>query len=287
MKHMLILVLALSGVALAQAAPDVMYAAPTQVRAMGFSANGGPGAVVKGAPYTATISNESVQTLADGTRIVQSSEGSAARDSQGRTRQDAPLPAIGGMAATGAPRLVMIQDPVAGVGYTLNLTEKTAWKHPMPSFGPGVAGPTAASKTVIVRSIGGEPGELPPPPPSPDAPMVLMQRAGVESPGEVTTEDLGTQTMEGVVVTGVRTTQTIAAGKIGNDRPISIVTEVWTSPELKTIVLSKRSDPRTGEQTFKLTNVQRGEPDASLFTVPADFKTNDNGAVTVIYRNKQ
>ncbi len=287
MKRTLILVLALSGAALAQATPDVIYAAPTQVRAMAFNMNGGPGAVVKGAPYTATITNESVQTLADGTHIVQSSEGSAARDSQGRTRQDTPLPAIGGMAATGAPHLVMIQDPVAGVGYTLNLTEKTAWKHPMLSFGPGMAGATAVSKTVIVRSIGGDPGELPPPPAPPDAPMVLMQRAGVGSPGDFTTEDLGTQTMEGVVVTGVRTTQTIATGKIGNDRPISIVTEVWTSPELKTIVLSKRSDPRMGEQTFKLTNIQRGEPDASLFAVPADFKTVDNGAATVIYHNKQ
>ncbi len=79
----------------------------------------------------------------------------------------------------------------------------------------------------------------------------------------------------------------IAAGKIGNDRPISIVTEVWTSPELQTVVLSKRNDPRMGERTVKLTNIQRGEPDASLFTVPADFKTNDNGAGTVVYRTKQ
>jgi hypothetical protein len=93
--------------------------------------------------------------------------------------------------------------------------------------------------------------------------------------------------MEGVQVTGVRTTRTIAVGIIGNDRPIAIVTEVWTSPELKTIVLSKRNDPRMGEQTFKLTNIQRGEPDASLFVVPSDFKVTEGGAKTVIYRTKQ
>ena len=108
---------------------------------MRFSTFGGPGAVVKGAPYSATITNESVQTLADGTRIVQSSDGSAARDSQGRTRQDAPLPMIGGLAASDAPHLVMIQDPVANVGYTLNLTDKTAWKHAIPAGRPGMAGP--------------------------------------------------------------------------------------------------------------------------------------------------
>jgi len=93
--------------------------------------------------------------------------------------------------------------------------------------------------------------------------------------------------MEGVQVTGVRTTQTIPVGKIGNDRPITIVTEVWTSPELKTIVLSKRNDPRMGEKTFKLTNIQRGEPDPSLFTVPSDFKITEGGAKTVVYRTKQ
>jgi len=90
-----------------------------------------------------------------------------------------------------------------------------------------------------------------------------------------------------VQVTGVRTTHTIPVGQIGNDRPISIVTEVWTSPELKTIVSSKRNDPRLGEQTFKLTNIQRGEPDASLFVVPSDFKITEGGAKTIIYRSKQ
>jgi hypothetical protein len=92
--------------------------------------------------------------------------------------------------------------------------------------------------------------------------------------------------MEGVFVTGVRTTRTIAAGQIGNDKPISIVTEVWTSPDLKTIVYSKRRDPRMGEQTFQLTNITRAEPDASLFTVPADFKLVE-GPKPIIYRSNQ
>ena len=287
MKRILILVLAVSCTALAQGPGNVMFAAPVQAQAISVSSAGGPASVVKGAPYSAAITNESVQTLADGTHIVQSSDGSSARDSQGRTRQDAPLPVIGGLSATDAPHLVMIQDPVAGVGYTLNLTDKTAWKHPMmPPGRPGMPGTAVTTNTVIVRSGGGPAGELPPPPPG-DAPMFFTKRMVAEDTGDVTTENLGTQTMEGVQVTGVRTTQTIAAGKIGNDRPISIVTEVWTSPELKTIVLSKRNDPRTGEQTFKLTNIQRGEPDSSLFTVPSDFKLTDYGAETIVYRTKQ
>jgi len=103
----------------------------------------------------------------------------------------------------------------------------------------------------------------------------VQKQITVGEQSEARTENLGTQTMQGVSVEGVRTTRTIAAGEIGNDRPIDIVTEVWTSPELKTIVYSKRSDPRVGEQTFQLTNVMRSEPDASLFAVPADFKLMD------------
>jgi hypothetical protein len=82
-------------------------------------------------------------------------------------------------------------------------------------------------------------------------------------------EDLGTQTIEGVSAEGRRDTITIPAGQIGNERPIEIVTEIWTSPELHTVVLRKHSDPRIGETVFRLTNISRSEPDPSLFQPPA------------------
>ena len=85
---------------------------------------------------------------------------------------------------------------------------------------------------------------------------------------------------------GIRTTRTIPAGQIGNDKPISIVTEVWTSPDLKTVISSKRNDPRMGEQTFQLTNIVRAEPDPSLFAVPSDFKIID-GPQKIVYRSNQ
>ena len=89
-----------------------------------------PGAPVQGAPYSATITNENIQTLEDGTHITQTTTGNIARDSQGRTRQDASLPSIGNLSAADAPHLVFIQDPVAQTAYTLNLTDKTAQKMP-------------------------------------------------------------------------------------------------------------------------------------------------------------
>jgi hypothetical protein len=237
------------------------------------------GAPAQGAPYSATITNESVQTLADGNRIVQNSTGTTARDSQGRTRQDAPLPAIGNLSATEAPHIVFIMDPMAQVSYTLNLTDKTAQKLSMPAGGgSAVGGAAGASGQVFVARFVPGPGSAPPPPP-----VAMMKAIGLEEQADVSTEDLGSQTMEGLLVTGVRTTRTIPLGEIGNEKPISIVTEVWTSPDLKTIVYSKRTDPRMGEQTFKLTNIVRAEPDPSLFTVPADFKLSD-GPQNVFYR---
>jgi hypothetical protein len=243
-----------------------------------------PGAPVQGAPYSATISNELIQTLADGNRIVQTSRGTTARDSQGRTRQDAMLPPIGNLSAANAPRLVFIQDPVAQTSYTLNLTDKTAQKMAMPPAGVAEHGQIHHKDKFFVqmRTTGSGNDPLPPPP------AIALQKTLVDADedAQVVTEDLGSQTMEGVLANGVRTTRTIPAGQIGNDRPISIVTEVWTSPDLKTVVYSKRSDPRMGEQTFQLKNIVRGEPDALLFTIPAEFKITD-GPRTIIYRTKQ
>jgi hypothetical protein len=93
-------------------------------------------------------------------------------------------------------------------------------------------------------------------------------------PEQVKHENLGTQTIEGVSAEGKRDTVTIPAGQIGNDRPIEIVSETWFSPELHTMVMRKHSDPRVGETVFKLTDIRRSEPDASLFQPPAGAKVS-------------
>ena len=284
MKHAVMFILAASFCAFAQEGGNAMYqsAGPAGAIAWG-SFEKGPTAPVKGAPYSATINNESIQTLADGNRIVQTNTGTTARDSLGRTRQDTALPAIGNLYAASAPHLVFIQDPVAGTSYTLNLTDKTAWKNPMPLAGTGGPGAAVGSGTFFIQTEIGARSVPPPPPPM----VAITKHLARDEQSEADTEPLGSQTMEGVVVNGVRTTHTIPAGQIGNDRPISIVTEVWTSTDLKTIISSKRNDPRMGEQTFRLTNIVRAEPDPSLFTVPADFKIVDGGPKTIIYRRNQ
>jgi hypothetical protein len=99
------------------------------------------------------------------------------------------------------------------------------------------------------------------------------ERGKVES-GEVKHESLGTQTIEGLSAEGKRETRTIAAGAIGNEKPIEIVSETWYSPDLHAVVLSKRNDPRMGETVYRLTEIKRGEPDASLFQPPPGEKGN-------------
>ena len=97
----------------------------------------------------------------------------------------------------------------------------------------------------------------------------------VKEPSEAKSESLGQQTIEGLQATGTRTTRIIAAGVIGNDQPIDIVSETWYSPELQMVVMSKHSDPQIGETTYRLTNIQRGAPPQSLFEVPATYTVRE------------
>jgi hypothetical protein len=86
------------------------------------------------------------------------------------------------------------------------------------------------------------------------------------------TESLGKRTIEGVTAEGTRSVSTIEAGAIGNDRPIQSVTERWFSPDLQTVMLVRSTDPRAGEDSFKLVNVNRSEPAAYLFQVPSGYQ---------------
>jgi hypothetical protein len=98
------------------------------------------------------------------------------------------------------------------------------------------------------------------------------------------TEQLGMQNFEGVDAEGTRTITTIPADAIGNERPIEIVYERWYSKELDMIVFSRHFDPRFGEQTYRLTNINRSEPDPSLFQVPTSYRIVNQTRTTVAPR---
>jgi len=219
--------------------------------------------LVKGAPYSANVMIELTQTLSGGGQVVQHLQGNTARDSQGRTREDVPLPE----GDESVPHLVFIHDPVTQSSYGLNLTEKTARRMLTVENRPEGEPESGTFVMQMGHAAAGWP--------QPSLAGQAFSASGDPSNNQVTTEDLGVQTMEGLVVSGVRTIRTIPAGQIGNSNPINTVTEVWTSTELKTIVYSKTTNPLAGDQIFQLMNIVRTEPDPSLFTVPADFKISD------------
>ena len=221
---------------------------PPEAEMMGVEMGGGPHQVVKGAPFSATTNIETTNTLADGTHIDRKSPGAVYRDSMGRMRHEENLAAIGPVAVgQKSGQFVMIHEPVAGTHVVLDPSTKTAQQMP-------------------ARGHGGKD--------SPDARGERREKADAEN---VTKVSLGTQTIEGVVATGERITRTIPAGEIGNDKPLQIVTERWFSNDLQVVVKSTHTDPRWGTSTYQLTNINRTEPAASLFQVPADYTVKQGG----------
>jgi hypothetical protein len=212
--------------------------------------------LVTGSPFSADVVNEFKRTLSDGTLVDRKTTGSIARDSQGRTRREMTPPAIGPYATSGAPTIILINDPVAHKHYALNPKDKTARElGPAPHFGGMGRDGHDGQGNFGARGRDGGPGG-----------------PGGMRGGEPVTISLGTKTIEGVTVNGTRTTRTIPAGAIGNEKAIEIVFERWYSPDLLIDVMTKRSDPFSGETTFQLTNIKREEPAASWFQVPADYK---------------
>ena len=96
--------------------------------------------------------------------------------------------------------------------------------------------------------------------------------------GNLKRESLGKQMVEGVEAEGTRTTITIPANQIGNERAIEITSERWYSEELAAVIMSRELDPRSGETRYRLTNLSRAEPSRSLFEVPSDYTVEDLGS---------
>lgn len=257
------------------------------------------GKVVKNAPYSAEAITEMTQRLADGNRIVNKSTANMYRDGEGRTRRDEKLGAVGPWSSNAEPmQTIFINDPVSHTHMVLDTRNKVARKMPSPQIrmnpgvpdgAIGVTGGMVAStggvseaemkakdemkasikRRVTVRQGAGESD-------------VLYQASTMQLPmgkklnEDARTESLGSQMFEGVRADGTRTTITIPAGAMGNDLPILIVSERWYSPELQTVVMTKRSDPRMGETFYRLSNISRAEPSRLLFEAPSDYTVEES-----------
>ena len=207
------------------------------------------GKVVTGAPYSAQAVTEHIQTLSHGNIIHTTTTANLYRDSQGRTRREMQIGAIGPWAAQGTPhKVISITDPVAGFIHTLNPDTQEARQMPFRAHTGAWGGAGAAHQR-------------------PENPNVK-------------TESLGTQVIGGVTAEGTRITRTIPAGQVGNQAAIVTTNERWYSPELQTVVMRKEVNPQSGQTTFQLTNIVRAEPDAALFQVPPSYTIKSGRSFT-------
>ena len=201
------------------------------------------GEVVRGAPFSAEATTELIQELRDGNRIEQRSTVSIARDSTGRTRREQSLPPIGPVVLDPEVRMITISDPRQQTLYLIDPQRRTVSPSTVPTGPP--------------RPPGDRSGRALPAPP------------------QISSEALGNRQILGLRAEGTRQTMTIPAGVFGNIGPIQVVTERWHSPELKIVLESRRSDPRMGDVTYRVTQLLRGEPDAALFEIPSGYTTVD------------
>lgn len=254
------------------------------------------GRAVKGAPYSAEVITEQQQTLADGNQIVSKTSTMSYRDSAGRTRQET-------RDASGTVRVVTINDSVAGTTFILHPDNKTATK----------IGPRGEIERMVrsqareeMRKEGGERVIVKRVEREMDgaarqkirenvriqvekhmaggAPMAGMERIGPMIAGafgdmkwaaKASVKDLGSKEIDGIKVQGKSKSYEIPAGEIGNRNPIVVSSESWYAPDLQVTLLTRRSDPRTGERTWRMAGIKRDEPAAALFAVPADYTVKD------------
>jgi hypothetical protein len=236
--------------------------------------------VVKGKPYSADTSTETVQTLADGNRVAHRTVSKFYRDSEGRTRREETFGNVDPEHPTPHEVKVFIVDPVNGTSLVLDPGMKTLEKlQRNRSLGDAQRDDADGAQMMLKLAKESEAnGQAPPG-------KVFFNTNHVSSPNDfalvisdenrnIVKEDLGTRNIEGVDCIGTRQTSTIPAGAIGNDKPISIVTETWTSEAIGAVVESVSDDPRYGKTTYKVTNLQLSEPPKSLFEMPANFKVD-------------
>jgi hypothetical protein len=240
-----------------------------------FVGGGAPFERVIGHPYSAEQVTEHVQILADGTHITQNTQRVMLyRDSEGRIRTERYMTPPVGAVLVSNPVFIEITDPVAGYRYLLDQSNHTARRIPWSSvhqMNPATANAFRADGSAVGTTAAQNNRA-----PGMNGAESSSPAASARPHPEMKDESLGTQAIEGVPAEGRRFTMVFPEGVIGNDRPITTVSDRWTSPDLKIVVLSKMSDPRNGDTTTKLTNLSQSEPDPSLFQVPSDYSINED-----------
>jgi hypothetical protein len=197
---------------------------------------------VQHAPFTSIVTAEWTKTLEDGSTLTRQNHRVVVRDGNGRIFQERRwLVPKDGQEESFLMR-TEISDPTQHTKYFCRPQDHIC----------------------MLQDYDGGPAEVSEPVGSQDGGKTMLTR-----------EDLGKNNVSGLEVVGTRETRIIAAGVLGNDRPLTVTKEFWYSPQLGLNMLVKRNDPRTGVQTFMVTEVGLAEPDPKYFQLPAGYTVKD------------
>jgi hypothetical protein len=228
--------------------------------------------VVKGAPFSAQLEIETVWPRRDGTKTTLRSIYMFYRDNEGRTRRDLMTQQrVSEANGSTRPRVSLVNDPVAGVAYVFEHVDGTARKMSVQASTPDLEKPargSAANSQTRGSSLSFRMLE----------PQRGLSRLISEQPAppvQTRKELLGKREIDGLTAEGMRILEDTLVGGFGTEKRIEIATEEWYSRELQTVVLIKLFDPRYGQNEYRLANINRSEPAATLFTVPTGYKVKE------------
>lgn len=200
------------------------------------------------APFYSTLATEWIRPLADGGTVTFVNQRHIGRDSSGRLYEERWYLVPKNGTVKSKMNYIQIADPNKHTLYTCNIGRRVC---ELTAYYESVSTPRKASTPT---------GPLP------------------NDAGQQTAEDLGKQVIAGLETEGMRASTTLNPGVVGNDRPMTITREFWYSPQLGFNLLSKRTDPRIGTQTFTIVDLSLSEPESSMFDPPEGFKIEDHRA---------
>lgn len=202
---------------------------------------------VGGLSFSAVVEQKMTQTLKDGTTFQRRTTAFIARDFRGRIHNESRE--VLSITSTREPALlsVHIYDPNTRLNAFLNPRTHIARQSTLPN----------------------------PPLTAPPLDWAQQKSAHDRVSPNVRLEDLGTNNLDGVEIHGYRRAITLSTKVSGTDQPIVIIDEYWYSDELHLNMLAKHSDPRTGDLTVTVTQLNRNEADADLFEIPTNYKILD------------
>jgi hypothetical protein len=195
-------------------------------------------------PFMAVVDEQRTSVQPNGTVVNVKTIHAIARSGQGQIYNEARPLVPADYVGTPPIRVMHIYDPQTRLNTFLYPQEKTGWQgrtpHP-PATAPPDLYATPAANSLPVNQFTKE-------------------------------EDLGTQTMEGVSVHGVRETQLVPTAQGGSGKEVTITDEYWYSDDLRLNMVTKHNDPRTGSVSMTVTQVTRTEPDAAIFEIPSGYR---------------